>query len=366
MGPLGAIREGATGVGVSPALGDTPRGTQPRVTRGAKKEYTPLSWKDYYDEAQDIELPDTHDRFRIYLAGTSGPVFVLLHGGGHSALSWAVCVSMMKETCRVLAIDLRGHGETHTEDESNLSVPRVVDDVVGVLDAHFEKEESQSRPPIVLVGHSMGGAMAVHVAGSGRVKGLAGLIVIDVVEGTALASLPHMLGILHERPASFPSVEKAIEWGVRSRTVRNLESARLSLPSQVVGQGGKYVWRTDLFATEPYWRSWFEGISERFLSVREPKLLMLAGTDRLDKALTIGQMQGKFQLLILPEVGHIIQEDAPTRVSQALIGFMRRNMLDLPPGSVPPHFPASMQSTQQQQFLSLPSSPTTFTTKQGL
>lgn len=28
--------------------------------------------------------------FRVYVKGTSGPVLLLLHGGGHSALSWAV------------------------------------------------------------------------------------------------------------------------------------------------------------------------------------------------------------------------------------------------------------------------------------
>ena len=28
--------------------------------------------------------------FRIYCSGAHGPVLLLLHGGGHSALSWAV------------------------------------------------------------------------------------------------------------------------------------------------------------------------------------------------------------------------------------------------------------------------------------
>lgn len=42
-----------------------------------------------------------------------------------------------------------------------------------------------------------------------------------------------------------------------------------------------------------------------FLSVRVPKLLMLAGTDRLDKTLLIGQMQGKFQMALLPKVSPV-------------------------------------------------------------
>lgn len=35
---------------------------------------------------------------------------------------------------------------------------------------------------------------------------------------------------------------------------------------------------------------------------------MLAGTDRLDKELMIGQMQGKFQMEVVPDVGHMLHE----------------------------------------------------------
>lgn len=37
---------------------------------------------------------------------------------------------------------------------------------------------------------------------------------------------------------------------------------------------------------------WFHGLSKRFLDCRAAKLLILAGTERLDKELMIGQMQG--------------------------------------------------------------------------
>lgn len=50
------------------------------------------------------------------------------------------------------------------------------------------------------------------------------------------------------------------------------------------------------------------GLSNKFLSVRTARLLALAGTDRLDKELMIGQMQGKFQLIVVPGTGHMIQE----------------------------------------------------------
>jgi protein phosphatase methylesterase 1 len=58
----------------------------------------------------------------------------------------------------------------------------------------------------------LGGAVAVHVAASNQIKSLVGLVVIDVVEGTALASLEHMHLILQRRPSHFASEEEAIEW----------------------------------------------------------------------------------------------------------------------------------------------------------
>lgn len=55
---------------------------------------------------------------------------------------------------------------------------------------------------------------------------------------------------------------------------------------------GAYVWRVNLKSTEPYWHGWFDGLSKVFLSISVPKMLILAGVDRLDKELTIAQMQG--------------------------------------------------------------------------
>ncbi len=53
-------------------------------------------------------------------------------------------------------------------------------------------------------------------------------------------------------------------------------------------------------------RGWYEGLSEAFLGFKGPKVLMLAGTDRLDRTLTIGQMQGRFQMVVLPQVSHVL------------------------------------------------------------
>lgn len=88
----------------------------------------------------------------------------------------------------------------------------------------------------------------------------------------------------------------------RSRTIRSSTSARISVPSllrqnthssQPPATQTPWTWRTNLAATQPFWEGWFAGLSQKFLSAKGGKLLLLAGTDRLDKELMIGQMQGK-------------------------------------------------------------------------
>ena len=122
---------------------------------------------------------------------------------------------------------------------------------------------------------------------------------------------------------------------VSNHTIRNPHSARISIPSLFLPApqgtpGPSFRWRTPLRSTSPYWESkfnpfihlvdncidilklciigWFKGLSSSFLSVRAARLLVLAGTDRLDKELMIGQMQGKFQLVVVPDTGHMIHE----------------------------------------------------------
>lgn len=94
-----------------------------------------------------------------------------------------------------------------------------------------------TAPPVMLVGHSMGGAICVHIASLELIPSLIGCVVIDVVEGTAMEALASMQSFLRSRPQSFKSIQQAIEWGIRSGQIRNAASAKISMPGQIV----KYV-----------------------------------------------------------------------------------------------------------------------------
>jgi len=50
------------------------------------------------------------DQIPVYIGGTSGHVFLCLHGAGLSALAFAAFAKHLKQTAIVVAFDFRGHG----------------------------------------------------------------------------------------------------------------------------------------------------------------------------------------------------------------------------------------------------------------
>jgi hypothetical protein len=84
----------------------------------------------------------------------------------------------------------------------------------------------------------------------------------------------------------------------------NASSFHFTLLDELSGLVGSLTDMADSFVCA----GWFKGLSSGFLACRTARLLVLAGTDRLDKELMIGQMQGKFQMEVIPDVGHMLQE----------------------------------------------------------
>lgn len=72
----------------------------------------------------------------------------------------------------------------------------------------------------------MGGAIAIHIASSALLPNILIVSAIDVVEGSAMASLNVMHQFLRERPQTFVSIEKAIEYCMKNRVTSNLRAAR--------------------------------------------------------------------------------------------------------------------------------------------
>ena len=79
----------------------------------------------------------------------------------------------------------------------------------------------------------MGGAIAVRLSTERMLASQVGLVVIDVVEGSAMDALSYVQSFLRGRPQTFRSVEEAVEWTVRSGQIKNVMSARVSVPGVV-------------------------------------------------------------------------------------------------------------------------------------
>lgn len=91
---------------------------------------------------------------------------------------------------------------------------------------------------------------------------IVGLFIIDVAEGSAIGALPFMEQIVESRPTEFKSMSDAIKYGVISGQVRNLESARVTMPDLIAEKDGKFVWKTKLLASKDYWKEWFTGMNK--------------------------------------------------------------------------------------------------------
>lgn len=103
--------------------------------------------------------------------GRGGVPVVFLHSAAGSTKHWTAQLGHLRQTRRAVAIDLRGHGQSDQPRDGHFEIAQLASDVAAVVDA-------LDLPPFVLVGHSMGGAVAVSYAGQhpGR---LAGLFLLD-------------------------------------------------------------------------------------------------------------------------------------------------------------------------------------------
>ncbi len=97
----------------------------------------------------------------------TGRAVVFLHGFPLSRAMWREQISGIGSSCRFIAPDLRGHGDSPTPDGA-YTMDEMADDVVELLDALHVAE------PIVLGGLSMGGYVAFSILARypSRVRGL--------------------------------------------------------------------------------------------------------------------------------------------------------------------------------------------------
>ncbi|KAG0274280.1 hypothetical protein BGZ95_009943 [Linnemannia exigua] len=348
-------------------------------------DYEPLDWPAFFQSKRKYaispEVDPTNIVYTLYESNAGRkhlPVIVLVHGAGHCARSFALVAQALHNTsgltlnARILCPDLRGHGETTSNDQTNLDVENLAQDLENLLTSLYGdnighyldkngKVVGEGPPKIHLVGHSMGGSIVTQVAYWNRVPGISSVAVLDMLEvniNAAPAAIRHWCAA---RPPVCKTISQAIQWGVESGTVRNVLSARVSFPGMIVYNPaailpiltpthvptatttlpetpattmGGFTWRTDLMASEHNWLSWFQGQNQKLLSPSSsaiPKLLILAEHSNLDTELSAAYLQGRFGLVKMQHVGHAVEEDDPEAVVNALLQFWLRHDIVLKP-----------------------------------
>ena len=114
-------------------------------------------------DAKDLELPGFEERFlesrggRLrYLAAGEGEPLLLVHGLGGAAANWVVLAPLLLPGRRLLVPDLPGHGGSSPLPAA--SSLRAYADRLALLLEH------EGATPAAVVGHSLGGAIALRLA----------------------------------------------------------------------------------------------------------------------------------------------------------------------------------------------------------
>lgn len=243
---------------------------------------------------------------------TAMPVLVCLHGVTGNAWGWAGVAEALEGQARVVAIDLRGHGDSQWSATQAYGTADLAEDVSGVL-------EAEAFGPVNLVGLSWGGLVATRLAAAfpGLVRSLT---VVDVAPSTS--TLPDAVP---PRPFEFDDHASVRDWErqANSHAPEAVVEALAAFGTRP-GPGGRLVRKHDPyfalvwpFRAEDHWDAW------RALAV--PTLLVRAeGSPVLDEA-TFDAMSAEvvgLRRAVVADSGHLVPVEQPAAFAELVAGFV--------------------------------------------
>jgi pimeloyl-ACP methyl ester carboxylesterase len=113
--------------------------------------HTPIPTSRYYDSA----------RLRLHYVdwgNPAGPPLVLLHGGRDHCRNWDWVAQALRDEWHVIAPDLRGHGDSAWSPDGAYAMAAYVYDLAQLV-------HQEMLAPLTIVGHSLGGNIALRFAG---------------------------------------------------------------------------------------------------------------------------------------------------------------------------------------------------------
>jgi pimeloyl-ACP methyl ester carboxylesterase len=167
-----------------------------------------------------------------------GPTILLLHGGGLNAHTWDVVCDLLHAEYRCIALDLRGHGDSQWSDDGDYSLEAHASDLSRVVSA-------LALDPVVLVGMSLGGAVALTYAGAAR-STVVGLVLVDTGPGGSRQLGRRRLGAFMQGPEEYSSVDEIIDRAIAFNPRRSRERLRRTLLQNLRRTpAGTWQWKYD-------------------------------------------------------------------------------------------------------------------------
>jgi pimeloyl-ACP methyl ester carboxylesterase len=196
------------------------------------------------------EEADNDERLAARTLGESGPRVVFVHGLFGQGKNWTTIAKGLSDAHRVTLIDLPNHGHSPWTDRVHYL------DMVEMLVTELE----HLGEPVTLVGHSMGGKVAMQLA-LRRPELLRALVVVDIApveyplqggrtddpdeEATPFAAFIEAMRAMDlDELTTRDAADAALKTAVPSRMVRSF--LLQSLVREGVGADGGWRWRLNL------------------------------------------------------------------------------------------------------------------------
>jgi len=257
------------------------------------------------------ELPSRVRLEYVEHGDPSGIPMVLLHGLSDSWHSYERVLPHLPASIHAFALSQRGHGDSERP-ESGYSPRDFAADVAALLD-------DRGVERAVIVGHSMGGAVAQRFA-------------IDMPERTLGIVLVDTFATFSDNPTieEFQGALSALSDPIDPSFVREFQASTLTKPvplaffDKIVGESLKVPARV--------WQAVIAGLldHESFLElgqINAPTLIIWGDQDayvpRRDAEALQAAIAGS-QLLIYPDTGHDVQWEEPGRFAADLAAFVER------------------------------------------
>jgi pimeloyl-ACP methyl ester carboxylesterase len=259
------------------------------------------------------------------------PPMLLIHGGKDHGRSWDHLAHALQPYFHVVAPDLRGHGDSDWTRGGSYALPEYVYDLTRL-------PVLAGPAPATVIGHSMGGMIAMLYAGTFPER-VSQLVVLDGVTVRPDASrapvherMPKWIGQLdrleHRQPRRYATIDDA---AAQMRAHNKRLTPDLSLHLAAFGarrnDDGSFAWKFDPYqqVTAPHRLAPAE-YAELWARIACPMLLLFAGESFLGAptAADVARYFKNARSETVANAGHWLQHDRPDEVLRLIREFVRR------------------------------------------